>query len=76
MRSKLLSRRSTQCADYGSSEVNMKCCLECGGKLALQECGDEGEVPFCGECQVFRFPVFSTAISTAIISGFMPLRKG
>lgn len=54
----------------------MKCCLECGGKLALQECGDEGEVPFCGECQVFRFPVFSTAISTAIISGFMSLRKG
>lgn len=46
----------------------MKCCLECGEKLVLKECGDEGEVPFCGGCQVFRFPVFSTAISTAILN--------
>lgn len=46
----------------------MKYCLECGSKLVLKVCGEEGEVPFCDECQVFRFPVFSTAISTAILN--------
>ncbi|QNR68017.1 NUDIX domain-containing protein [Paenibacillus peoriae] len=46
----------------------MKYCYECGTKLMVKECEGEGPIPFCHTCQVFRFPIFSTAISTAVLN--------
>lgn len=46
----------------------VKYCLECGTELVMKECNGEGEVPFCEACGVFRFPVFSTAMSTAVLN--------
>ena len=46
----------------------MKFCLECGSQLVLKECNGEGEVPYCEACGAFRFPVFSTAVSTAVLN--------
>ncbi|MBE0338387.1 NUDIX domain-containing protein [Paenibacillus sp. 28ISP30-2] len=46
----------------------MKYCYECGTKLMVKECEGEGPIPYCNTCQVFRFPIFSTAISTAVIN--------
>ncbi|GGG00359.1 NTP pyrophosphohydrolase [Paenibacillus albidus] len=46
----------------------MKYCHECGTELLLKDCNGEGEVPFCKACGSFRFPVFSTAVSTAVLN--------
>lgn len=34
----------------------------------MKDCDGEGQVPYCGSCGVFRFPVFSTAMSTAVLN--------
>lgn len=34
----------------------------------MKEIDGEGQVPYCNSCGVFRFPVFSTAISTAVLN--------
>lgn len=44
----------------------MKYCLECGTELVMKDNEGEGQVPYCKSCEAFRFPIFSTAISTAI----------
>ncbi len=41
----------------------MKHCMECGAKLTMKHLDKEGMVPFCPECNQFRFPVFNTACS-------------
>ncbi|WP_258277413.1 NAD(+) diphosphatase [Paenibacillus sp. SC116] len=46
----------------------MKYCYACGTKLSSKECEGEGLIPYCDSCQVFRFPIFNTAISTAILN--------
>ncbi len=43
-------------------------CCECGTKLILKECPHEGKIPYCEQCGEFRFPIFSTAISTAVLN--------
>lgn len=48
--------------------IELKFCLECGSRLVLKECNGEGEVPYCEPCAAFRFPVFSTAMSTAVLN--------
>lgn len=45
----------------------MNFCYECGSKLILKLCGDEGMMPFCENCNIFRFPVFNCAIITAVL---------
>ncbi|RUT46818.1 NUDIX domain-containing protein [Paenibacillus anaericanus] len=46
----------------------MKFCYACGTELHAKECDGEGLIPYCDTCQVFRFPIFSTAISTAVLN--------
>lgn len=46
----------------------MKHCYECGTKLIIKECQDEGLTPYCPDCKMFRFPIFNCAISAVIIS--------
>lgn len=48
----------------------MEYCYKCGQKLISKECFNcgisEGIVPYCPSCNEFRFPIFSTAVSTVI----------
>lgn len=46
----------------------MKFCYDCGEKLELKECNNEGLIPYCKKCENFKFPIFSTAISTAVFN--------
>ncbi|MBO6257482.1 NUDIX domain-containing protein [bacterium] len=50
----------------------MKYCIECGTKLILKEnfnCGvSEGMVPFCPDCNEFRFPQFNTSVSMVVFN--------
>ncbi|OAB44454.1 NAD(+) diphosphatase [Paenibacillus glacialis] len=46
----------------------MKYCYACGTELHSKECEGEGLIPYCNKCQVYRFPIFSTAISTAVLN--------
>ena len=43
-------------------------CCECGEELVLKECPHEGNVPYCERCGEYRFPIFSSAISTAVLN--------
>lgn len=46
----------------------MKYCIECGALLTERYLKNEGEIPYCPRCQVFRFPVFNTAVSMVVKS--------
>jgi NAD+ diphosphatase len=41
-------------------------CTECGEKLALVLHKQEGLVPFCKNCNEYRFPQFATAVSMVV----------
>ncbi len=41
-------------------------CFECGEKLALMYYDGEGLVPFCKNCNEYRFPQFATAVSMVV----------
>lgn len=50
----------------------MKYCVECGNKLTEKECVNcgisEGVVPYCKNCQEFRFPMYNVAVSAVIFN--------
>ncbi|WP_283587728.1 NUDIX domain-containing protein [Limosilactobacillus viscerum] len=46
----------------------MKYCSECGTKLIMKKNGIDGLVPYCPQCQQFRFIKFSSAISAIIFN--------
>lgn len=41
-------------------------CVECGEKLALVVHKQEGLVPYCKNCNEYRFPQFATAVSMVV----------
>lgn len=41
-------------------------CKECGEKLTLRFCEDEGLVPYCNRCEAFKFPQFNLAVSLVV----------
>ena len=43
-------------------------CYECGAKLIPRELEGEGIIPYCPSCEAYRFPIFSTAMSTTLLS--------
>jgi NAD+ diphosphatase len=46
----------------------MKYCYVCGTELHTKECEGEGLIPYCDSCHMFRFPIFNTAVSTAVLN--------
>ena len=46
----------------------MKHCYECGAKLEMKALEGEGMVPFCPQCNTFRFPIFNVAVSAEILN--------
>ena len=43
-------------------------CQDCGDKLALKFCENEGLVPYCDTCGEFKFPPFKTAVSMTVVN--------
>ena len=45
-----------------------KHCFECGTALVERELDGEVVVPYCPECQQFRFPMYNVAVSMIVIN--------
>lgn len=43
-------------------------CQDCGAKLSLKFCENEGLVPYCNDCGEFKFPPFKTAVSMVAVN--------
>ncbi|MGN1234443.1 MAG: NUDIX domain-containing protein [Christensenellaceae bacterium] len=43
-------------------------CSQCGEKLTLRFCEEEGLVPYCEKCESFMFPPFSCAVSMTVVN--------
>ncbi|MBQ8965610.1 NUDIX domain-containing protein [Ruminococcus sp.] len=43
-------------------------CPKCSGKLVLREIGDEGEIPYCGNCKRPWFDMFSTCVLNVVVN--------
>ncbi len=41
-------------------------CRECGQKLSLRFCENEGLIPYCSTCESYMFPQFSIAVSMVV----------
>ena len=41
-------------------------CRQCGQKLTLRFCENEGLIPYCDTCQSYMFPLFSVAVSMVV----------
>ena len=41
-------------------------CRECGQKLTLRFCENEGLIPYCDKCENYIFPQFSIAVSMVV----------
>ena len=41
-------------------------CRECGQKLTLRFCENEGLIPYCSKCESYMFPQFSVAVSMVV----------
>ena len=48
--------------------MEMNYCMHCGTKLRIRHHDTEGEVPYCDNCQAFRYPVFNTAVSMIVMN--------
>ena len=48
--------------------MEMKYCMQCGCKLDEKYLMGEGMVPYCPQCQEFRFPVYNTAVSMIVMN--------
>lgn len=43
-------------------------CPHCGQKLILKEIGDEGMIPFCQDCNIPLWDMFTTSIIAAVVN--------
>jgi NAD+ diphosphatase len=43
-------------------------CRQCGAKLIEKETKNEGIVPYCPECEEFRFPQYNVAVSMIVVN--------
>jgi NAD+ diphosphatase len=48
--------------------MEMRYCIRCGAELTEREHPTDGRVPYCEACGDYRFPVFSTAVSVAVLN--------
>ena len=49
--------------------MEMNYCMQCGEKLRMKYHETEArEIPWCENCQAFRYPVFNTAVSMIVLS--------
>ena len=43
--------------------IVQKHCFECGTELIEKELEGEGIVPYCPQCEQFRFPMYNVAVA-------------
>ena len=43
-------------------------CRKCGAKLIEKEMKNEGIVPYCPECEEYRFPQYNVAVSMIVVN--------
>ncbi|HBA46252.1 MAG TPA: NUDIX hydrolase [Lachnospiraceae bacterium] len=43
-------------------------CPHCGGRLIQKEIGDEGQIPFCENCSVPLWDMFTTSVICAVVN--------
>lgn len=48
--------------------MHFKYCPHCGNKLIDKEIGDEGFIPFCENCDIPLWDMFTTSIITAVVN--------
>ena len=58
----------TECGQSPAYGDKTMFCQECGNKLILKFCENEGLVPYCETCGTFRFPPFKTAVSMCVVN--------
>ena len=46
----------------------MSYCVKCGNKLELKHLNNEGMIPFCSNCNEYRFEQFNVAVSMVILN--------
>lgn len=49
-------------------QLDEQFCSSCGNKLELRELRDEGFIPYCHKCNVYKFMKFSTAVSMIVVN--------
>lgn len=42
-------------------------CQKCGKKLTVRSLDHEGSVPYCEDCQEYRFPMYNVAVSMIVL---------
>ena len=45
-------------------------CPHCGRKLISKEIGDEGKIPYCGNCKIPLWDMFTTSIIAAVVNEY------
>lgn len=48
--------------------MKFKFCPHCGNQLGKKEIGDEGVIPFCGNCDVPLWDMFTTSVIAAVVN--------
>ena len=48
--------------------MSSKYCRECGTKLEIRELEHEGMVPYCPNCEQYRFPQYNVAVSMIVVN--------
>ena len=48
-------------------------CPHCGTKLVQKEIGDEGEIPYCEQCKVPLWDMFTTCIICAVVNEYQEI---
>lgn len=48
--------------------MSAKYCQECGTELVEKELENEGNIPFCPQCNQYRFPMYNVAVSMIVIN--------
>ena len=43
-------------------------CPHCGKKAEMREIGDEGRIPYCTQCEVPLWDMFTTSIIAAVVN--------
>lgn len=50
--------------------MHFEYCPHCGTKTVLKEIGDEGKIPYCGQCQIPLWDLFTVCIICAVINEY------
>ena len=45
-------------------------CPHCGRKLISKEIGDDGKIPYCGNCKIPLWDMFTTSIIAAVVNEY------